>query len=255
MDKTDLAARLRRDQFPRSNGYDPEWIVENMMGPHPLWLMEHLTDRTPPRAGQRVMDLGCGKAITSVFLAREFDVAVHAVDLWIQATDNWPRIVEAGEGKRVVPIHADATEDLPFADGYFDSILSVDAYHYFGRDPEFLTHILRYLAPGGTVGIVVPSTREEVGTWPDSLTPYADDGFETFHSAEWWRELWAGSGLVTVEHAAAHPDGYELWLEWSRTWDQWTGAQGGTPFEREVAMLEADADRILGFACIVATKT
>ena len=69
MDTTDLATRLRRDRFPRSNGYDPVWIVDNMMGPHPLWLMEHLTDIVAPRPGQRVIDLGCGKAIPSVFLA------------------------------------------------------------------------------------------------------------------------------------------------------------------------------------------
>ncbi len=60
---------------------------------------------------------------------------------------------------------------------------------------------------------------------------------------------------MAVDHAAPVPEAYDLWLDWSRTWDEWTGSHGGTPFEREVAMLEADVDRLLGFACIVATKT
>ncbi len=254
MKKSELADRLRRDRFPRSNRYDPAWIIEHMMGPHPLWLMEHLTDVAPPAAGSRVLDLGCGRAITSIFLAREFEAAVHAFDLWIAATDNWGRIVEAGEERRVVPIHGDATDPLGFADGYFESILSVDAYHYFGREPEYLAHILRYLEPGGILGIVVPSTSREVDVWPAPIQPFADDGFETFKTAEWWQALWEGSGLVDMVHAAPLRDGHGLWLEWARTWDEWTAARGGEPYEKDVALLEADVERLLGFACVVGRK-
>jgi len=33
------------------------------------------------RPGMRVLDLGCGTALTSIFLAREYDVEVWATDL------------------------------------------------------------------------------------------------------------------------------------------------------------------------------
>jgi cyclopropane fatty-acyl-phospholipid synthase-like methyltransferase len=92
MDTSELAERVHLDRYPRSNRYDPVWVAEHMMGPNPLWLMEHLTNLLDLHAGQRVMDLGCGKALTSVFLAREFDVRVQAVDLWIPAGDDWARI-------------------------------------------------------------------------------------------------------------------------------------------------------------------
>jgi len=39
-----------------------------------------------------------------------------------------------------VPVHADANE-LPYADEYFDAVVSVDAYLYFGRDAEYLINI------------------------------------------------------------------------------------------------------------------
>lgn len=37
----------------------------------------------------------------------------------------------------IIPIRADAN-DLPFAHEFFDSIICVDSYNYFGRDLEFL---------------------------------------------------------------------------------------------------------------------
>jgi len=65
---------LRLDRFPRSSAYDPAWIVENQMGPNALWLTEFLCEAKELRPGMRVLDLGCGKALSSVFLASEFDV-------------------------------------------------------------------------------------------------------------------------------------------------------------------------------------
>ena len=44
---------------------------------------------------------------------------------------NYVRIRDCGLEGKVIPIHGDAM-DMPFAHGYFDVIVSVDAYHYFG---------------------------------------------------------------------------------------------------------------------------
>lgn len=84
----DLRQRLNRPRFPRSAGYDPRWMIENWMGPSALWLLEWLCSDLALAPGARVLDLGCGRAITSIFLAREFDVQVVAADLWIKPTDN-----------------------------------------------------------------------------------------------------------------------------------------------------------------------
>ena len=71
--------------------------------------------------------------MSSVFLAREFGVSVWATDLWIPASENWIRVREAGVPDKVFPIHAEA-HDLPYAEEFFDAIVSVDAYHYYGTD-------------------------------------------------------------------------------------------------------------------------
>lgn len=79
---------LSIDRFSRSSRYDREWIIANQMGPNVLWLTEFLCEAMDLQPGMRVLDLGCGKALSSIFLAKEFDVQVWATDLWMPATDN-----------------------------------------------------------------------------------------------------------------------------------------------------------------------
>lgn len=89
--KEELTEALRIRQFPRSARYDPEWVIANLMGPNVLWLTESLTQVMDLEPGMRVLDMGCGKAASSIFLAKEFGVHVWAADLWIEASDNLER--------------------------------------------------------------------------------------------------------------------------------------------------------------------
>ena len=81
----------------------------------------------------RVLDLGCGRGLTSAYLADTFGVQVFALDLWIPATENYLRFRELGLDSRIIPLHGDAW-NMPFAEEYFDAVVSIDSYHYFGRD-------------------------------------------------------------------------------------------------------------------------
>ncbi len=250
----DVLARLARSEFPRGAAYDTQWVVANQMGPNALWLVEALTERVRLASGMRVLDLGCGKAMTSVFLAREFDVRVVASDWWIGATDNWQRIIEAGETQRIVPVHAEA-HSLPYADGFFDAIVSVDAYHYFGTDDMYLDRIVRLLRPGGQIGVVVPGLREEPARMPpEQLRDVWRWDFGTFHSPEWWEHHWAKTGKVVELRTEWLSGGNELWRLWEETTLAWSIANGETPNERDGALLRADTEHLLGFTVITATR-
>jgi len=154
--------------FPRSAAYDPRWVAENMMGPNVLWLAESLSQVLEFRPEHRILDLGCGRALSSIFLATEFGAQVWAVDLWIKPWDNWKRVVDAGLEDRVFPIYAEAHQ-LPFAIEFFDLVVSLDAYHYFGTDAEYIGYITRFVKPGGRMGIVVPATTAELEEVPPHL--------------------------------------------------------------------------------------
>ncbi len=244
----ELAAALRNDRYPRTARYDPEWIVANLMGPHPLWLAEALASVITIKPGMRVLDLGCGTALTSIFLAREFDVQVWALDLWTAATDNWQRIKEAGLAGRVHPVDGDA-RSLPFAHGFFDLIFSVDAYAYFGTDVRYLPYCLKFLAPGGRIGMIGPGLRLAPGDpMPDYLADRWVPDMGTMLSPEWWRTHWERTGLVQVEVADLIADGWRDWLTWLEACDL-----VGKGFEPDAAMLRADQGRLLGFTRIVAS--
>ena len=250
-----LAATLLVDpRFPRCARYDPIWQYDNAMGPNPLWLAEELSQHMDLQPGMRILDLGCGMAASSIFLAREFDVDVVAADLWIDPGPNWERIREAGVADRVMPIHAEA-HNLKFAPEYFDAIVSLDAYHYFGTCDLYLGYIVKYLRPGGRLGIVVPAVNNELdGFVPEHLTADWDWDFASFHSADWWRRHWSKTGKVEVEYAAPLPDGWRHWLRWEQYGAVAADERWRDQCARWARNLETDAGRHLGFATVVAAK-
>src|SRR5262252_7684400 len=102
--------RLLSDSFPRSSKYNPEWLIAGVSGgANSLWLTEWLAESLELREGMRVLDLGCGRAMSSVFLRREFGVQVWATDLWFSASENIRRVRDAGIEDGVFPIRADAS--------------------------------------------------------------------------------------------------------------------------------------------------
>jgi SAM-dependent methyltransferase len=254
----DIRRMLEKSEFPRSNRYDPVWLLDGNMGPNPLWLVEWLTEALPLEPGMRVLDLGCGKALTSVFLAREFDVRVFAVDLWTDVDDNWRRIRDAGEARRVVPVHAEA-HALPFAEGFFDAVISIDAYQYFGTDELYLLYLSRFVRAAGRIGLVMPGLVRE---FPDDNVPphlsrpqsngkvFWEDECVSFHTAEWWRRLCGRCGRVAVDVADTLPDGWRHWRDCEIALER----SGKGVFPSDAEALEADSGRYVGFVRVVAAR-
>jgi len=220
------------------------------MGPNVLWLTEALTQVMSLKPDMRVLDMGCGKAVSSIFLAREYNVQVWATDLWIKATENWERIRAAGLEDRVFPIHAEA-HSLPFADGFFDALVSMDAYHYFGTDDLYMEYFSRFVKDDGQIGIVVPGLAHELSnTLPTHLKRYWEPEFWTFHSPHWWRDHWEKSGKVKVDTADLVHDGWKHWLKWLEI----CAEQGAPTSQKEAEMVRTDRGRNLGFTRITGRK-
>ena len=212
-----MDTRLLSDRFPRSNQYHPEWLIASASsGAHTLWITEWLTSAMDLKPGMRVLDLGCGRAMSSIFLGREFGVQVWATDLWFSASENLQRVRDAGLEDRVFPIHSDA-RSLPFPNEYFDAIVSIDSFPYYGTDDNYLNYVARFLKPGGTIGIAGAGlTREFEGKIPEALKSWWEPNMECIHSAKWWRRHWEKTGILSIQLADTMSEGWRFWLQWQR---------------------------------------
>lgn len=251
-----FAKAMRHPARPRASAYDPAWVYQNLMGPNCLWLIEDLAAAMGIGPGQRVLDLGCGAALTSIFLAREHGAQVWAADLWVDPAANLGRAEEAAVADRLFPVRAEA-HALPFAPGFFDVIVSVDAFHYFGTEVRYLSYLAQFAKPGGRIGIASPANAvdpdDDGATLSAELFDEIGADWFTFRSPSWWRRHWSRTRGVEVEAAAMLDGGRELWLRYLDAVEAWSG----TARERQPdgRLLLSPEGQTLGFCRVVARRT
>ena len=164
-----------------------------LMGPNSVRLLAEMLEKCPIDEGLRILDLGCGKGLTSLFLAKETKAQVFAVDLWVSATENYEQFKKWDVDNTVVPIHSDAN-DLPFANEFFDVVVSIDSFHYFANHKGFFkSKILPLVKKGGKVIIAMPGLKNEIhGCEPELILEWVngeESEYELYHSREWWRSV------------------------------------------------------------------
>jgi cyclopropane fatty-acyl-phospholipid synthase-like methyltransferase len=200
------------EAFPLAAKYDPQWIRDNALGENALCQAESLSRCLPFRAGMRVLDLGCGKATSSIFLAREFGVEAWAADADTSPSENLKRAIALGCETNVFPLRLDA-HNLPFAKDFFDAVIAIDSFLYYGTDDRYLNSLVQFIKPGGFVGIVDIAFAREVRSIeeaPEYLRAQYAKHWSYVHSISWWRQHWEKTGLVDVQCADPLPESREL---------------------------------------------
>jgi SAM-dependent methyltransferase len=109
------------------------------------------------RAGQHVLDVGCGTGVVAITAAR-IGARVRGIDLT-------PELLErAHENACIANVEIEFregdTEMLPFDDAAFDVVLSQFGHMFAPRPEVALAEMLRVLKPGGTIAFT---------TWPPEL--------------------------------------------------------------------------------------
>lgn len=106
------------------------------------------------RAGDRVLDVGCGTGVAAITAAR--------LGATVTGSDLTPQLLEqARESAHIAGVEvewreADA-ESLPFAAGQFDVVMSQFGHMFAPRPEVAVAEMLRVLKPGGTIAF---------STWP-----------------------------------------------------------------------------------------
>jgi cyclopropane fatty-acyl-phospholipid synthase-like methyltransferase len=203
--------------FPKAQTFSQSTMRKRSMGPNPLKLCEELLGRDRILAGSVVLDLGSGAGLTSALMAREYGLTVYAADLWSDPSDNMRFFEECGLGNRqVVPLKADATA-LPFAHEFFDAVVSVDSYNYFGRDPEYLsTHLLPYVKSSGYILLAIPGMVRDCHTNPPACLSlsWTAEQLDYLHDIAWWRSIFARTSGVSIVSMHEMSCTREAWADW-----------------------------------------
>jgi SAM-dependent methyltransferase len=166
-------------------------------------------DRLGLRAGDRLLDLGCGFGRHGYEALRR-GARVVACDMaypelhHVQATQY--AMKEAGEiapDLSCTSVQGDGTR-LPFTDGSFDRIIASEVMEHVPDDLAALDELTRVLRPGGTIAITVPAWLPEKICWALSdeyHAPFVEGGHVRIYTEGELRRKMLGAGL---EPGGAH---------------------------------------------------
>ena len=204
-------------KYPLSEKYNTPELMAKIMGPNPLKLEEELLMRHRIPAGATVCDLGSGKGLTSVFLAKEYGFKVYAADLWSDPEENRLFFNKMGlSEEQIVSVKADA-QALPFEKEFFDAVVSTDSYNYFGRNPDFLDEkLLPFVKKGGLIYIAIPGMKKDChdNLPKELLLSWTPEQMDYMHDTDYWRNIVSrckGAEVLTVEQMRSNE---EVWADW-----------------------------------------
>lgn len=204
-------------KYKLSKKYESKALLAMIMGPNPIKLEEELLEKANIKAGDRVCDLGSGNGLTSVFIAKEYGAKVVATDLWSNPDDNQKFFESQGLSEnQILSVKADATS-LPFEKEFFDAIVSIDSYNYFGRDEKFLDEkLLPFLKKGGFVYIAIPGMKKDChdNLPKELLLSWNKEQLEFMHDKEWWTNIVSKSKDCEVVQIKEMRSNQEVWQDW-----------------------------------------
>ncbi len=173
-------------------------------------------------AGMRALDVGCGTGVVAITAAR-LGAQVKAIDLTPQLLE---RARENGTVAEVkIEWHEGDAEELAFADGTFDVVLSQFAHIFAPRPEVALKEMLRVLRPQGTIAFATWPPESLVGRTTEIRARYMTPPPAGVPSPDLWgdprvvRERFgnAVTDIVFDRHAvlfpALSPQQYRLTIE------------------------------------------
>lgn len=236
-------------KYIKSEKYNTPELQKKIMGPNPVKLEEELLLGHNIPAGSVVCDLGSGQGLTSVFLAKEYGFTVYAADLWSDPEENWKFFDSMGLDKdRIIPVKADA-EALPFAKNYFDAVVCVDSYNYFGRDPEYLDNkLLPFVKSGGYIYIAVPGMKKDLhDDLPEVLLlSWTPEQLDYIHDADYWRNIVSQCQNAEIVSISEMESNEEVWDDWLKQDNEYAVGDRKT--------MEAGGGKYLNFISIILKK-
>jgi SAM-dependent methyltransferase len=174
-----------------------------------------LADRLPIRAGQRIVDIGCGLGGPARYIARRFQCQVTGIDItepFVRAANELTRLLRM---ESQVTVELGDGQHLPYANASFDGAYTQHVTMNVADRPRFFGEIHRVLKPGAFLGL----TEHGLGPAgsPHHPVPWSADGSGAYLVTPSQTQAMleeAGFEDIAVEHTGAkYLAGYKAMLE------------------------------------------
>ncbi len=232
-----------------SKKYETPELMEKIMGPNPIKLEEELMLGNIIPNGSVVCDLGSGRGLTSVFLAKEYGFKVYAADLWSDPEENKKFFESMGlTEEQIISVKADA-ENLPFEKDFFDAVVTTDSYNYFGRNSGYLDEkLLPFVKSGGYIYISIPGMKKDChdDLPKELLLSWTPEQLDYMHDASYWKamvEQCVGAELIEIGEMESND---EVWADWLKQDNEYAVGDRKS--------MEAGGEKYLNFIKIVLRK-
>jgi len=219
-------------------------------------------ERFQLRAGDRLLDLGCGFGRhTYEALARgahvvSCDMAMAELE---SIHNTAPILIDDGlfDGQLLhTQVQGDGTH-LPFPDHSFDKVIASEVLEHVPDDIAAYDEFMRILKPGGTIAVTVPASLPERICWKissDYHAPAVAGGHVRIYTEKEVRSKLAGAGFDPIGSHRTHALHSPYW--WLRCAvgvnneidDNWTVKQYHRPLEWDIVKkpwLTRTADKLL----------
>jgi SAM-dependent methyltransferase len=147
-----------------------------------------LADRLPLRAGQHVVDIGCGLGGPARYIAQRFDCTVSGLDITPSFVEAANRLTALLRMEKQVRVGLGDGQQLPYADAVFDGGYTQHVTMNVSDRTRFFAEAFRVLRPGGFFAL----TEHALGPTgdPHHPVPWSADG--------------TGSWLVSADETVAY---------------------------------------------------
>ena len=142
-------------------GWDQIFQSEGRIFENPHEDMSQLIPYFKARGGKRILDLGCGSGRHIVYLAKH-DFEVYGIDASPVGIDLAKRWME-DEKLTANLIIGNIYNKLPYADAFFDAVISVQVIHHNTAENirRLIVEICRVLQPEGLFFATVPIYKNQ----------------------------------------------------------------------------------------------
>jgi len=188
--QTELYTEIRREAFGEDIGQN-SWVTAQEQDMFLGWL-----DLSP---GKTLLDVACGSGGPVLRIAARTGCSIVGIDLHEQAISTAKSLASQRDLKERAEFYvANASQQLPFADGRFDAITCIDAINHLPDRPLVIATWARMLKPGGCLLFTNPATVTGPLT-SEEIAVRSSAGFFLLVPRDYDKEVIAQSGLRLLE--------------------------------------------------------